>query len=137
MNVVVEVGRLTKDVEIKRLDSGSAVVKFTIAVDRPVPAGQEKQADFIGCVAWNAIAENMYQHLHKGSQIAVIGRIQTRKYDNNGVTVYVTEVVVKNVQFLDPKPKANDYQPEGVGQTEIVAPAEYVEVPYDDGLPFI
>lgn len=105
MNRVVLVGRLTKDPELKKTNNNNSVVNFTIAVNRTFAnASGEREADFINCVAWNKTAENMATYLGKGSLVAVDGRIQTRSYDgNDGKRVYVTEVFVDNLQFLESK----------------------------------
>ena len=103
MNKVILIGRITKDLELRKTANATSVVSFTLAVNRRVGSGQEQQADFINCVAWNRTADLMNQYLHKGSMIAVEGRIQTRNYDREGQRVYVTEVVADNVQFLEPK----------------------------------
>lgn len=105
MNRIVLVGRLTRDIELKKTSSGSSVVNFTIAVNRTYKnANGEQEADFINCVAWGRTADNMASYVGKGSLIGVDGRIQTRTYDNaNGQKVYVTEVFADNVQFLESK----------------------------------
>ena len=112
MNRVLLIGRLTKDVELRKTASGTSVVSFFVAVNRRVASGAEPQTDFVNCVAWNKTAELMAQYLHKGSLIGVEGRIQTRNYDKEGTRIYVTEVVADSVQFLDPKSNntnRNDY----------------------------
>lgn len=104
INRVVLVGRLTKDPELRKTQSGTSVVSFSLAVNRRVQMPGQPDADFINCVAWNRLADLMCQYLHRGSLIGVEGRIQTRNYENNqGQRVYVTEVVADNVQFLEPK----------------------------------
>ena len=104
INRVVLVGRLTKDPELRKTQSGTSVVSFSLAVNRRVQTPGKPDADFINCVAWNRLADLMCQYLHRGSLIGVEGRIQTRNYENNqGQRVYVTEVVADNVQFLEPK----------------------------------
>jgi len=103
MNKVILIGRLTKEPELRKTANANSVVSFTLAVNRRLGGGQEPQADFIGCVAWNRTADLMNQYLHKGSMIAVEGRIQTRNYEREGQRVYVTEVVAESVQFLEPK----------------------------------
>ncbi|MEY8257578.1 single-stranded DNA-binding protein [Erysipelotrichaceae bacterium 66-17] len=113
INRVVLIGRLTKDPELRKTQSGTSVVSYTIAVNRRSQTPGQPDADFINCVAWNKTAELMAQYLHKGSLIGVEGRIQTRSYDNQqGQRVYVTEVVTDSVQFLEPKntqPQQNSY----------------------------
>ena len=103
MNKTILIGRLTRDVDLRYTQSGKAVGNFTLAVNRNFKNEQgEYDADFINCVAWGKTAENLANYMKKGNQIAVDGRIQTRTYENNeGKTVYVTEVVAENVQFLE------------------------------------
>ncbi len=103
MNVVILIGRLTKDVELRYTQAGKAVATFTLAVDRPFTnqAG-EREADFIPVVVWGKLAEHCANYLGKGRQAAVEGRMQTRFYeDQNGQRRRVTEVVANSVQFLD------------------------------------
>ena len=106
MNKVILVGRITKDPELRSLSSGSSVVNFTIAVNRPVAQNTDQNAstaDFINCVIWNKQAENLAKYVKQGSLIGVEGRIQTRSYESNGTTRYITEVLCDNVQFLETK----------------------------------
>ena len=105
MNKVTLIGRLVRDPEMKYTPgNGAAVTNFTIAVDKFVKKGEEKQADFINCVAWNKTAELIAQYFTKGKMIAISGRIQTRTYDaKDGTKRYVTEVVADELQFLDNK----------------------------------
>lgn len=127
INNVVLAGRLTKDPEIRMTQSGTKVCSFTLAVNRKVQAQGQPDADFINCVAWSKTAELMEQWLHKGSLIGVEGRIQTRNYDNQqGQRVYITEVLVGSVTFLEPKGsagaqngygRANTYQSQNRGYT--------------------
>lgn len=106
MNSVILIGRLTKDPELGYTPSQTAVCKFTLAVDRPTKATEDKTADFIRITVWSAQAENCNRYLHKGSKCAVQGRIETGSYkDRNGNTVYTTDVVASKVEFLDSKPK--------------------------------
>jgi single-strand DNA-binding protein len=79
-----------------------AVASFTLAIDRPVAAGREKQADFPRVTVFGKQAETCERYLAKGRQVAVQGRIRTGSYKNKeGVTVYTTEVVADRVEFLD------------------------------------
>lgn len=103
INNVVLVGRLTRDAELRYTQSNIAVATFTLAVNRPFKneAG-EREADFINCVIWRQLAENLVNWAKKGSLIGVTGVIQTRSYDNQqGQRVYVTEVVASNFQLLE------------------------------------
>jgi single-strand DNA-binding protein len=108
MNKATLLGRLTRDPELKHTQSGTAVCSFTIAIDRRFQKpGEEKQADFINCVAWEKRADLIAEHFHKGSRILAVGSIQTRKYDDkNGNKVTATEVVVDEIEFIDPKKEA-------------------------------
>lgn len=103
MNSVVIIGRLTRDPEV-RYTSGSqmAVASFTVAIDRPVRAGGEKQTDFPRVTVFGKQAENCERYLAKGRLVGVQGRIQTGSYQNkDGVTVYTTDVVADRVEFLE------------------------------------
>lgn len=99
MNRTILVGRLTRDPDLRYTQTGTAVANFTLAVDRPF--SKDKETDFINCVVWRKPAENLAQYMKKGSQIGVEGRIQTRTYEKDGKTVYITEVVADNIQFLE------------------------------------
>lgn len=101
MNIAILIGRLTRDVEMRQSQNGLAIATFTIAVDRQVSAGQEKQADFIPVVVFGKQAENCGKYIGKGRLVAVTGRIQTRSYEKDGQKRYVTEIVANSVQFLD------------------------------------
>ncbi len=110
MNRAMLIGRLTKDPELRATASGIAVCTFTIAVDRRFANrdSQTREADFIPVVVWRAQAENCAKYLHKGSQAAISGSIQTRSYDApDGSKRYITEVVADEVQFLS-RPSGND-----------------------------
>lgn len=103
MNKTILMGRLTKDPDI-RYTSGSnkAVTGFTLAVNRR--GTKEKQADFINIVAWESTAEFCAKYFIKGMQIVVIGKLQTRKWDDSeGKRHYITEVVAEEVYFADRK----------------------------------
>ena len=120
MNNAVLVGRITRDLELKYTPgAGTAVVSFTLAVNKRFKRDGEPDADFISVVVYGKSAENLAQYQGKGSLIGVVGRIQTRSYDGkDGKKVYITEVVANDVSFLgnkgDSKPKADfqDVSPE-------------------------
>ena len=108
MNNVCLVGRLTRDPELRTVNTmngTNTTCSFTIAVSRQFTnQNGERDADFINCVIWGKQAENLCRYCTKGAQIGVQGRIQTRNYQNQeGNTVYVTEVAATNVTFLTPK----------------------------------
>ena len=109
MNKALLIGRLTKDPELRATSTGRNVCQFSIAVNRNFTnANGEREADFINCVVWDKQAENLAKYQHKGNQIAVEGRIQTRNYDDkDGKRVYVTEILATNISFLDAKGTSN------------------------------
>lgn len=100
MNNVSLIGRLTKDVEERRTQSGTPVASFTLAVDR---RKKEDGADFINCIAWDKAAETIAKYVHKGDLFGVTGYIQTRNYEKDGRMNYFTEVVTTSFQFLERK----------------------------------
>lgn len=102
INRVVMVGRMTRDPELRRTGSGAAVTSFTLALNRNYNSADGQQADYISCVVWNKVAENVAQYCSKGSLVGVEGRLRSRTYDNaQGQRIYVTEVVCDSVQFLE------------------------------------
>lgn len=113
MNKVFLIGRLTKDPEIRYTQSGKAVATFTLAVDRR-SSQAEKTADFIPIVAWEKLAETCGNHLTKGRQVLVEGRIQVRSYDTNeGQKKWLTEVIINDMQFIGNKPGASQNYNQG------------------------
>lgn len=104
INSIALTGRLTRDVDLRYTQSGTAVGTFTLAVDRQYKRDGEPTADFINCVIWRKSAENFANFTRKGSLVGVEGHIQTRTYDKqDGTKVYVTEVVVENFALLESK----------------------------------
>lgn len=105
INNVVLVGRLTKDIDLRYTQTGIAVARFTLAVNRAFSNQQgEKEADFVSCIVWRKQAENLANYMRKGNQIGVAGRIRTSSYDDkDGKRVYTTEVVADAIQFLEAK----------------------------------
>ena len=107
INRVVLVGRLTRDVEVRKTQSGLSVASFTVAVDnrrRGQDGTTQNTADFINCVAFGKLAEHVEKYYRKGLKTALTGRIQTRNYTNrDGQKVYVTEVVVEELEFAESK----------------------------------
>ncbi|MFI3685202.1 single-stranded DNA-binding protein [Vagococcus fluvialis] len=103
INNVVLVGRLTRDPELRFTSNGSAVASFNLAVNRNFTnASGEREADFVNCVIWRKPAETLANYAKKGTLIGVVGRIQTRNYENQqGQKVFVTEVVCDNFQLLE------------------------------------
>lgn len=98
-------GRLTKDPDIRYTQTNNIMVaSFSLAVNRRFAKEGEQQADFINIVAWNKTAEFCSKYFKKGQQVAVVGRIQTRNYDDEkGIKHYITEVIAEEVYFADSK----------------------------------
>lgn len=106
MNKTILMGRLTRDPEVRYTQSTNMMVtSFTLAVNRRfAKQGEERQVDFINCVAWNKTAEFVNKYFKKGQQVGVIGRIQTRNYDDDkGIKHYITEVIAEEVYFAGDK----------------------------------
>lgn len=107
INKVILMGRLTRDPEIRHTGTGRAVCNFTIAVDNGY--SQNRQTDFINCVAWNNQADFMEKYFTKGMMIIAYGRISTRTWEGqDGKKNYVTEVVVSEVSFGETKRARNE-----------------------------
>lgn len=102
MNSVVLIGRLARDPELSYTpNTNTAVCRFTLAVDRPRREGKDQGADFLRITVFGRQAENCNRYLAKGRQAAVHGRIETGSYKNqNGDTVYTTDIIADNVEFL-------------------------------------
>lgn len=134
MNKVILMGRLTRDPEYHApaSEQGTAVARYTLAIDRPKREGQEAQADFPNCVAFGKSAEFAKNYLNKGTKILVTGRIQTGSYTNkDGVKVYTTDVVVEQQEFCEAK-RSEDTAPEATSSDG------FMNIPddIDEELPF-
>lgn len=105
LNRVVLIGRLTRDPELRYTSTGIAVTRFTVACDRKFTNQDgEREADFIPVVTWRGLAEAVANYTRKGSLVGLEGRLQVRSYENQeGRTVWVTEVIADDVRFLEPK----------------------------------
>lgn len=134
MNNVVLTGRLTRDAEVKYLDNNQ-VARFTLAVDKGLSKEKKEEmesqgkptADFINCQAWGKIAENIIKYTGKGLRVLVNGRIQTGSYEKDGQTIYRTDVVVSNIEYIDWKDSNNnnDYQ-----ETQQYKPVNDSRIPF-------
>lgn len=109
LNHITIMGRMTRDPELRRTGSGTAVASFTLAVDRDfAPDGQEKETDFIDCVAWRNTGEFVSKYFTKGRMAVVSGRLQIRGWtDKDGNKRRTAEVIADNVYFGDSKPEGN------------------------------
>lgn len=104
MNSVQLVGRLTRDPEMRYTDGGSAIARFSLAVDRRYKSENGPTADFLNCVAFGRTAEFIEKYFRKGMRMGCQGRIQTGSYTNNdGQKVYTTDVVVESCEFVESK----------------------------------
>ena len=132
LNNVVIMGRLTRDPELRRTQSGTAVTSFTMAVDRDFKSQSgEKETDFIDVVAWRNTGEFAAKYLAKGRMAAVEGRIQVRDWqDKDGNKRKTTEVVADNVYFADSK---RDSKPQ---ESRTVDDQEFDEIEDDGDFPF-
>lgn len=138
MNKVILLGRLTKDPDMRFAQAtGTAVTRFTIAVNRPM---KKDEADFINCIAFGKTGETIAQYLTKGRQIAINGNIRTGSYEaKDGTKKYTTEVVVETFEFIAGQPKDK-----GLAETALDNANEYFNnsnnadmMPVDDGdIPF-
>ena len=145
MNKVIEIGRLTKDPEIRYSQGANTtcVARYTLAVDRKFKQEGQPTADFINCIAFGKLGEFAEKYLHKGVKIAVTGRIQTGSYTNkDGNKVYTTDVVVEECEFAESK-NANNGSSPSQPASNMSAPAMasdgFMNLPLgveDEGLPF-
>ncbi len=140
MNKVVLMGRLTRDPEVRYTKTNNTMVaSFSLAVNRRfVAAGEERQADFINIVAWSKTGEFCSKYFKKGQQVGIIGRIQTRTWDDeNGQKRYATEVVAEEAYFADSKrdgDTSNNF--ENTFGTTMSNNTEFQVDSSDDDLPF-
>lgn len=138
LNRVCVMGRLTHDPELRNTQSGTAVVSFSLAVDRDFKDKQtgEKEADFLEVVAWRNTAEFVSKYFAKGRMAVVEGRLQTRTWtDKDGNKRKATEIMADNVYFGDSKQSNNNQTQQGYtpdyGST--ATPGTFTELPGDDG----
>lgn len=129
-------GRLTQEPQMRKTNSNKSYCMFTLAVKRNWSSNSSnsntQDTDFISCTAWEKRAELICNYLHKGSQIGVEGRIQTRSYDDPNVPnkkVYVTDVVVDNIAFLESRSVSESRQNSAVNN---VSTPYYPDDNYDD-----
>lgn len=142
INMVALMGRLTYEPELISTPNGVSVLRFQVACDRSYQAkGQERQADFIDCVAWRQTAEFISRYFHKGSMIAIEGTVQTSNYtDKNGNNRKQTEVLANNVSFCGSKNEnggSMDIEPESVAKYSSTDNSDFLKIADDnDDLPF-
>ncbi len=147
MNKVILMGRLTRDPEVRYSQAAepTAIANFSLAVNKRFKRDGEPDADFINCVAFGRTADFIQKYFKKGQQVSVIGRLQTRSYDDQqGQKRYVTEVVVEEQYFADSKRDSYDSVPNAPSEYKAPtyasnnAPADFSSISEetDDDLPF-
>ncbi len=144
MNKVQLVGRLTRDPELRTTANGVSVCSFTVAVNRRFRNAQgEYEADFINCVAWRQSAELLAKYFAKGRMVGLVGSIQTRNYEKDGQRVYVTEVSVEEVHFVESRNASSDAATGAASQAAQSEPSFDMDSGFmaampsaDDDLPF-
>lgn len=139
LNRVIILGRITQDLEIRQTQGGVAVLSFTVAVDRGyVKQGEERQTDFINCVAWRQQAEFISRYFAKGRMIAIEGNLRTRTYDDkNGVKHYITEISVDSAFFAgEQRPSGSNGAP-AAAHAQLPQSAQHVQRPKTIDLPQI
>ena len=122
MNLVILIGRLTRDPEIRysQGEKSTAVARYTLAVDRTYRREGENNADFIGCVAVGRSAELAEKYFRQGTKIAITGRIQTGSYVNReGRKIYTTNVMVETQEFAVSKGETQEPAPKGSPMPEV------------------
>lgn len=132
MNLVVLMGRLTADPDVRYTQEQTAVARFTLAVDRI-----KGEADFIRCVAFGKSAEFVGKYFSKGSRILLNGRIQTGSYtDKDGKRVYTTDVIADHVEFCESKSQGMPERvPEGKKSVEQYMQEDFMSIG-DEEIPF-
>lgn len=127
MNRTILTGRLTRDPELRYTGSNVPVCEFTIATNRPVTRDGERVADFITCVAWRGLAENLSKYQSKGNLVGVIGSMRTDTFDKaDGTRGYKTYVLADEVEFLESKKTSVDME-----ETPVEVPVEESN-PYEE-----
>ena len=140
MNLVILIGRLTRDPEIRysQGEKSTAVARYTLAVDRTYRREGENNADFIGCVAVGRSAELAEKYFRQGTKIAITGRIQTGSYVNReGRKIYTTNVMVETQEFAVSKGETQEPAPKGSPMPEVDKDG-FMNIPdgIDEELPF-
>ena len=136
MNKVIEIGRLVREPEIRYSQGANTtcIARYTLAVDRKFKQEGQPNADFINCIAFGKLGEFAEKYLHKGTKIAIVGRIQTGSYTNkDGQKVYTTDVVVEEQEFCESKSQSNS-QPQPTPSND----NSWMNIPdgVEDSLPF-
>ena len=136
INKFIGNGRVTKDIELKQTSNGISAANFTLAITRNFKnANGEYEADFIQCTAFRGTAELLSKYVKKGDAIGIEGSVRTWNYkDKDDKTVYVTEVQVENIDFLQQKKKEETTKVEDKQADDAIIYSDAIEL--DDELPF-
>ncbi len=130
INKAILMGRLTRDPELRHTGTGTPVCSFSIAIDNGY--GENRQTDFINCVAWNKTAEFVSNYFTKGRMIIVIGRISTRSWEGqDGKRNYATEVIASEVSFGESKKTQEGGPAYSAPAAPPAAPAPAMQMPQD------
>lgn len=145
MNKIIAIGRLVRDPELRYTKSNKPVCTFTLAIDRQMSRDKREQAeangwptaDFPRVNVWGNLAESCNKYLSKGSQCAVVGSIQTGSYkDKDGKTVYTTEILAENVEFLSKASSDSGYSPRSNATDDEFFDDDFTEIEDDGRIPF-
>lgn len=128
MNNVQLIGNLTKDIELRKTQSGKSVVNFTLAVARTF---NREETDFIQCQAWGKTADILHQYCCKGFKIGLSGNIETGSYDKNGQRVYTTTVIANNIELLTPREPVTSQNTIGETNTYGSVDSSFMKPKYD------
>jgi len=134
LNRVILIGRLTRDPELRYTPSGTAVASFSIANNRTYAVAGEKkeQVSYFDCIAWSKLGEIITEYCKKGQRIAVEGRLQQRRWeDQENNKKSKIELVIENFQFLTGK-GAGDENSQSQGNTSNDSPSDYNSAGFDD-----
>lgn len=138
MNKVILIGNLGKDIELRYTDSNMAVGRFSIALNRGKDKdGNDKETDWVSCVAFGKTAETMSKYLSKGSKVAIEGHIQTGSYEKDDHKVYTTDIIVDRFEFAGGKSDASESRgvSYSVSQQQDGVPEGFTQIEMDD-VPF-
>ena len=131
MNDVKLIARLTATPELRHTGAGTPVCSFSVATERRFKdADGNAIVDYIDCVAWGKNAEFLCKWFDKGVRVGLSGELQTRRYEKDGLSIKVTEVIINSIEFADGKREANTY-------TNANTDDDFLPLDADDDLPFL
>lgn len=146
LNNVILVGRLTRDTELRYTPNGTAVASFALASSNQYGTGDNKKetVSYFDCIAWSKLAEICAEYAKKGTRVAIDGRLQQRRWDDqDGNKRSKVEIVVENLQFLSKAPEQNQSEPAAQSNSDRVKnefngkQMDFEDNPFsDDDIPF-